>query len=215
MILSKAISKVKLPIPKIPSFSLINLTTEYGVVPAITIESETNVNVTPHFLSAKRAEDEIIPTIAAGQPRLLAKVMFAALYGGIKIVIKVIVGRAIMLEINPSSAEAHNNIANLFSSLNNPEAEYHYKKTIELLPNEAYPLLNMANFLIKNGRFKDSIPLLKDLLDRGEESKEVYNSLGVAYKGIDDNENAKSMFNEALRVDPSFELAKKNMESLS
>ncbi len=119
------------------------------------------------------------------------------------------------LEINPSSAEAHNNIANLFSSLNNPEAEYHYKKTIELLPNEAYPLLNMANFLIKNGRFKDSIPLLKDLLDRGEESKEVYNSLGVAYKGIDDNENAKSMFNEALRVDPSFELAKKNMESLS
>ena len=49
MILSKAISKVKLPIPKIPSFSLINLTIEYGVVPAITIERETNVNVTPHF----------------------------------------------------------------------------------------------------------------------------------------------------------------------
>ena len=105
MILSKAISKVKLPIPKIPSFSLINLTIEYGVVPAITIERETNVNVTPHFLSAKRAEDEIIPTIAAGQPRLLAKVMFAARYGGIKIVIKVIVGRAIMLEINPIQAK--------------------------------------------------------------------------------------------------------------
>ena len=104
MILSKAISKVKLPIPKIPSFSLINLTIEYGVVPAITIESETSVNVTPHFLSAKRADDEIIPTIAAGQPRLLAKVMLAALNGGIKIVIKVMVGRAIMLEINPSQA---------------------------------------------------------------------------------------------------------------
>ena len=105
MILSKAISKVKLPIPKIPSFSLINLTIEYGVVPAITIERETSVKVTPHFLSAKRAEDEIIPTIAAGQPRLLAKVMLAALYGGIKIVIKVMVGRAIMLEINPIQAK--------------------------------------------------------------------------------------------------------------
>ena len=105
MILNNAISKVKLPIPKISSFSLINLTIEYGVVPAITIESETIVNVTPHFLSAKRAEDEIIPTIAAGKPRLLAKVMLAALYDGIKIVIKVIIGKAIMLEINPIQAK--------------------------------------------------------------------------------------------------------------
>tara|TARA_B100000886_G_scaffold297532_1_gene225245 strand:- start:94 stop:456 length:363 start_codon:yes stop_codon:yes gene_type:complete len=105
MILSKAISKVKLPIPKIPSFNLINLTIEYGVVPAITIERETNVKVTPHFLSARRAEDEIIPTIAAGQPRLLAKVMLAALYGGIKMAIIVIIGRAIILEINPIQAK--------------------------------------------------------------------------------------------------------------
>ena len=105
MILSKAISKVQLPIPKIPSFSLINLTIEYGTVPAITIDRETSVNVTPHFLLAKRAEDETIPTIAAGQPRLLAKVMLAVLYGGIKIVIKVMVGRAIMLEINPIQAK--------------------------------------------------------------------------------------------------------------
>ena len=82
MILSKAIKKVKLPIPKIPSFSLINLTTEYGVVPAITIERETRVNVTPHFFSAKRAEDETIPTIAEGQPRLIAKVMLVTTNGG-------------------------------------------------------------------------------------------------------------------------------------
>tara|TARA_B100000941_G_scaffold66665_1_gene44505 strand:- start:72 stop:323 length:252 start_codon:yes stop_codon:yes gene_type:complete len=83
MILSKAIRKVKLPIPKMPSFNLINLTIEYGAVPAITIERETSVRVTPHFLSANRAEDEIIPTIAAGQPMLLAKVMLATLNGGI------------------------------------------------------------------------------------------------------------------------------------
>ena len=38
------------------------------------------------------------------------------------------------LEINDKSSEAHNNLANLLSSLNNPEAEYHCKKTIELLP---------------------------------------------------------------------------------
>ena len=104
MMLSKVIKKVKLPIPKIPSFSLINLTIEYGAVPAITIESDTSVNVTPHFLSANRAEDATIPTIAAGQPRLLAKVMLAALSGGTYIIIKVMNGKAIMLEINPNQA---------------------------------------------------------------------------------------------------------------
>ena len=78
---------VKLPIPKKPSCSFINLTIEYGNVPAITIESETSVKVTPHFLSANRAEDETIPTIAAGKPRLLARVILAALSGGKKIII--------------------------------------------------------------------------------------------------------------------------------
>ncbi len=105
MILRRAIRKVKLPIPKIPSFRLINLTIEYGAVPAITIERETRVKVTPHFFSANKAEDEIIPTIAAGQPKLLAKVMLAALNGGIKKVIKVMIGRAIMLEIKPNQAK--------------------------------------------------------------------------------------------------------------
>ena len=82
--LNKVTKRVKLPIPKIPSFSVVNLTIEYGAVPAITIESETRVNVTPHFLSAKRAEDDTIPTMAAGQPRLLAKVMFATFNSGKK-----------------------------------------------------------------------------------------------------------------------------------
>ena len=82
--LNKVTKRVKLPIPKIPSFSVVNLIIEYGAVPAITIERETRVNVTPHFLSAKRAEDDTIPTMAAGQPRLLAKVMLVTFSSGKK-----------------------------------------------------------------------------------------------------------------------------------
>ena len=59
-----------------------NLTIEYGAIPEITIESDTKVNVIPHFFSAKSAEDETIPTMAEGQPRLIAKVMFATFSGG-------------------------------------------------------------------------------------------------------------------------------------
>ena len=61
------------------SLRVISLTTEYGPVPEITIDRDTRVKVTPHFLSAKRAAEETIPTIAAGQPRLIARVILQLL----------------------------------------------------------------------------------------------------------------------------------------
>ena len=73
--------RVKPPIP-IKSWRVISLTTEYGPIPEITIERETKDSVTPHFLSANKAAEETIPTIAAGHPRLIASVILAILSGG-------------------------------------------------------------------------------------------------------------------------------------
>ena len=64
------------------SLCLINLTTEYGTVPAIPIERDTIVNITPHFFAAKRADEAIIPTIAEGKPRLIANIMFGVFSEG-------------------------------------------------------------------------------------------------------------------------------------
>ena len=119
------------------------------------------------------------------------------------------------LEINDKSSEAHNNLANLFSSLNNPEAEYHYQKTIELVPNGIYPRLNFSNYLIKHNRFSESQKHLNELVEMGMESKEIYNSLGVSYKGLNDDENASKMFRKSLEIDPEFALAQKNLDSLN
>ena len=118
------------------------------------------------------------------------------------------------IEIDNNSSEAHNNLANLFNSMDNQEAEYHYKKTIELVPSEIYPRLNIANYFIKNGKFNESMKYLNELIDMGLESKEVFNSLGVAYKGLADDKNAKSMFDKSLEIDPEFLLAQKNLESI-
>ena len=118
------------------------------------------------------------------------------------------------IEIDNNSSEAHNNLANLFNSMDNSEAEYHYKKTIELVPSEIYPRLNIANYFIKNGKFNESMKHLNELIDMGLESKEVFNSLGVTYKGLEDNKNAKNMFNKSLEIDPEFLLAQKNLESI-
>ena len=78
---NKADKSVRPPIPKI-SLRLASLKIEYGTVPEIIIESDTRVKVIPHFFSAKRAEEETIPTIAEGQPRLIARVILATFSGG-------------------------------------------------------------------------------------------------------------------------------------
>ena len=78
---NKADKSVKPLIPKI-SLILINRIIEYGAVPEIIIDKDTKVKVIPHFFSAKRAEEEIIPTIAEGQPSVIASVMLATFNGG-------------------------------------------------------------------------------------------------------------------------------------
>jgi len=127
---------------------------------------------------------------------------------------KAIASYTTAIELKNDAPEAHNNLANLFSNLDNSEAEYHYKKTVELVPNEIYPRLNMANYFIKIGRFNESIKYLNELIDMGLESKEVFNSLGVSHKGIEDPQTAKEMFGKALELDPNFLLAQKNLDSI-
>ena len=80
-VLNNVVKRVNPPIPKM-SLRVMSLTTEQGPVPEITIDRDTKVKVTPHFLSARRAAEETIPTIAAGQPRLIARVIFATFSGG-------------------------------------------------------------------------------------------------------------------------------------
>ena len=100
---NKADKSVKPPIPK-KSFRLINRTIEYGVVPEITIERDTKVRLMPHLFPAKRAEEETIPTIAEGQPRLIARVILATFNGGPLLIIKAIMGKAMILLIMPTHA---------------------------------------------------------------------------------------------------------------
>ena len=77
---NKVDKSVKPPISNI-SLRVTNRKIEYGAVPVIIIERDTRVKVTPHFFSAKRADEETIPTIAEGQPRLIANAILATFNG--------------------------------------------------------------------------------------------------------------------------------------
>ncbi|MBH44883.1 MAG: hypothetical protein CMD88_05445 [Gammaproteobacteria bacterium] len=137
------------------------------------------------------------------------------IYSDIKEYEKAIEAYSSALNLNNESAEAHNNIANLYNTMSdNENARLHYKKTIDLSPTEVYPRFNMSNFLIKIGNFKEAITILDELVQNNTATKEVFNNLGIAYKGLEDNENAKKMFEEALKIDNKFDLARKNIENL-
>ena len=97
---NNAIRRVIPPMPY-KSFKVNNLTREYGNKPEITIDKDISANITPHFFSDNRAQEATIPTIAAGQPRLIAKVILATLNGGPKLMTRAIIGRAIILLIKP------------------------------------------------------------------------------------------------------------------
>jgi hypothetical protein len=80
-VLNKEDKSVIPPIPK-KSLRETNRKIEYGAVPEIIIERDTRVKVIPHFFSAKRAEEDTIPTIAAGQPTVIARVILATFNEG-------------------------------------------------------------------------------------------------------------------------------------
>ena len=60
------------------SFTLINLIIPYGKVPERVIDKATIDKITPHPLSANRPAEATIPVTAAGQARLIARVILAA-----------------------------------------------------------------------------------------------------------------------------------------
>ena len=72
----------------------------------------------------------------------------------------------------------------------------------------------MSNYFLKIKEYKKAIAILDELVKMDLESKEVYNNLGIAYKGIDDEIKASEMFKKAIEMDPDFTLAKKNLDSL-
>ena len=72
----------------------------------------------------------------------------------------------------------------------------------------------MANYYIKRDRFNEAISSLNELVDMGIATKEVFNSLGVSYKGLNDTKSAISMFEEAIKIDKDFVLANENLKLL-
>ena len=116
--------------------------------------------------------------------------------------------------LDDESSAAHNNIANVYNKINPNEAEPHYLKVIDLVPNDPIPYINISNYYLKNTKYKKCAEVLERALSESVEAKELYNNLGIAYLATKENTKSKSMFELALKIDSNYKPAIDNLRNL-
>ncbi len=121
--------------------------------------------------------------------------------------------KAISLDNN--SSVAHNNLANIYNQINPNKAESHYLKVLELTPNDPMPYINISNYYLKNTKYKKCVKVLEEAIKKQLKTKELLNNLGIAYLATKENEKSKSMFEDALKIDPNYKPALDNLENLA
>jgi type IV pilus assembly protein PilF len=109
------------------------------------------------------------------------------------------------LELNPSSAQAHNAMALLFQVEGEIKlAETHFKKAIAANPDLTQAQNNYGAFLFGEKRYNQAIKYLSSATeDRYYQHRaQVFENLGVCYLKIDDAAAAENAFTRATQLNP-------------
>ena len=76
------------------------------------------------------------------------------------------------------------------------------------------PYINISNYYLKNTKYKKCVETLEVALKKGINAKELFNNLGIAYLARKEIDKSKSMFEEALKIDPEYNPALDNIKNL-
>lgn len=114
------------------------------------------------------------------------------------------------VEIDSTYAPAYNMLGYCNLNLNdNENAEKAFKKYIQLVPNKANPYDSYAEFLLKNGKYDESIAQYQAALEKDPEFSFSLRGLGNNYIFKSDFEAARkyyqSFFDQANEIDQKFE----------
>ncbi len=125
-------------------------------------------------------------------------------------------GLSALVEQSPDNL----NLANLLArfcidkNLELDKAEAIIDRTIAQSPTSPSFLLTRARLHIARGRFRDAIAVLDSLSVDGGIGYDVHLFKGMAYLGLDDREEARKQFEEALAVEPSRREARDELKKL-
>lgn len=118
-----------------------------------------------------------------------------------------------ILELEPDTVDAHLNLATSLQATNQDPTE-HIMKAIRLDPSYGPARYHYGSLLLKRGDVQKALQEFLMAMNRGVDAPELHNNLGVIYAQQGQIDKAKSEFNTALRMRPSYEAARQNLEKL-
>jgi len=112
-------------------------------------------------------------------------------------------------------AQVHNNLGVIYSRRGSvTQAAEEYRRAIDLAPRFPAPYYNYASDLLKNGDYRRAARLLTKSLRLYPSDVWALNNRALAYIKMGKRGKARVDFEKALRIDPGFEQARKNLESM-
>ena len=85
------------------------------------------------------------------------------------------------------------------------------KKTVQLLPNDAEALSNLAGGLRDAGQPKDAAAICRRAIQINPHYAEAYNNLGAALKDLGQYDEAVASYSRAISLKPAFASAHNNL----
>ncbi len=118
-----------------------------------------------------------------------------------------------VLELEPERVDAHLSLATSLQATEQDPTE-HIMKAIRLDPSYGPARYHYGSLLLKKGNTQKALQEFLIAMNRGIDTPELHNNLGVIYAQQGQIDKARSEFNTALRMRPSYEVARQNLEKL-
>lgn len=116
-------------------------------------------------------------------------------------------------ELDPTSPEIYNNIAQTYLKLGNQQkAEENFKKAIEIFPDFAEVYNNLGLMYLSNNQFELASENFKKAIDLNPDFSEAYLLLGNAFHSLKKYDDAVKNWSKALEINPNLEEAKEKLK---
>ena len=122
-----------------------------------------------------------------------------------------------VLRLQPNFAEAHANYANALANQGGHDAEAlaQYESALQIDPKLPWVHLNLALYLSRiPGRIADAVRHGEEAVRLKPDYLEGYNGLAIIYAQQGRFEQAKSCWEKALSIDPTYQTARQNLDLL-
>ncbi|HEX7338702.1 MAG TPA: type IV pilus biogenesis/stability protein PilW [Rhodanobacteraceae bacterium] len=111
------------------------------------------------------------------------------------------------LGFDPDYAPAHTVLGALYSRIGNrAKAEYNYRRAVEIKPKSGDTNNNFGQFLCSEGKATEAMPYFsKALADPFYKTPAVaLTNAGVCEMSVNENQQAETYFNKALKINPTY-----------